>query len=391
MTTTKIEIEPAIISWVIEKIQEEEQSNSTIDTLNRWLSGEKIPTFNQVEDISKKLNIPFGYFFLKNPPKEKCEMIEYRTIKSSHIKEPSRNLIDTIDKMTEIQEWMRNYLMESAGDTLPFVAKYKDSFAEKNTMILDIRNTLSINKRWYNDTKNCIESFKYLRQKLETIGVIVMLSGIVEQNTRRKLDVREFRAFTLIDRYAPLIFINACDTDAGKLFSLLHEFVHIWLGENSFYNDQYESAENVSLIEKTCNAVTSELLVPNQDFIEIWDKWDIEINKKIEQIAKYFKCSQHVIARKALNCAYLTKQEYNDIIQELLNQFELWEKNKKDKQGSGGNFYNTMKTRLDSNFMNALSGSVKEGKTQYTDAYRLTNTNRKTFSKLVNEDGGSLW
>ena len=33
--------------------------------------------------------------------------------------------------------------------------------------------------------------------------------------------------FTLIDAYAPLIFINAADSESGRVFSLLHEFVHI--------------------------------------------------------------------------------------------------------------------------------------------------------------------
>ena len=37
----------------------------------------------------------------------------------------------------------------------------------------------------------------------------------------------EFRAFTLVDPYVPLIFINSCDTDNGKLFSLVHETAHI--------------------------------------------------------------------------------------------------------------------------------------------------------------------
>jgi len=63
------------------------------------------------------------------------------------------------------------------------------------------------------------------------------MNGVVRQNTHKKLNIKEFRAFTLIDDYAPLIFINSNDSQNGKLFSLLHEAVHIWLGISNFYND----------------------------------------------------------------------------------------------------------------------------------------------------------
>ncbi len=40
--------------------------------------------------------------------------------------------------------------------------------------------------------------------------------GVVGSNTRRKLDIEEFRGFMLYDEYAPLIFINANDSISGK-------------------------------------------------------------------------------------------------------------------------------------------------------------------------------
>ena len=36
----------------------------------------------------------------------------------------------------------------------------------------------------------------------------------------------------------------------------------------------------------------------------------------------------------------------------------------------------------------ALNSSIHEGTTQFTDAYRITNTNRKTFSGLVDRVRG---
>ena len=37
----------------------------------------------------------------------------------------------------------------------------------------------------------------------------------------------------------------------------------------------------------------------------------------------------------------------------------------------------------------ALARSASEGRTQYTEIYRLTNTNSKTFGRLLEEVGGA--
>lgn len=66
-------------------------------------------------------------------------------------------------------------------------------------------------------------SFKLIREKLEDCDVIVMMNGIIGANTHRPLELAEFRVFTIVDELAPLIFINANDSNNGRLFSLLHE------------------------------------------------------------------------------------------------------------------------------------------------------------------------
>ena len=57
-------------------------------------------------------------------------------------------------------------------------------------------------------------------------GLYLYDCGSVE-HTHRALSIDEFRAFAMVDEWAPLIFINSADTESAKLFSLVHEVAHI--------------------------------------------------------------------------------------------------------------------------------------------------------------------
>ena len=68
------------------------------------------------------------------------------------------------------------------------------------------------------------------------------------------------------------------------------------------------------------------------------------------------------------------------------------DKRRRDKEngGGGGDYYRTAATRIDRRFFLMLNNSVEEGKTLYTDAFRLTNTNRSTFAKLAHSQMGGV-
>ena len=137
MASVSVHVKPEIISWILRTVQFENIAGSAIELLHKWQTGEKTPTFNQVEDMSKKMNIPFGYFFLDKPPIEECAIVEYRTVDSAAIAEPSRNLIDTVDLMTDIQEWMVEYVTENGQEELGYVGS-----AARNSDIQDRKSVV---------------------------------------------------------------------------------------------------------------------------------------------------------------------------------------------------------------------------------------------------------
>lgn len=105
---------------------------------------------------------------------------------------------------------------------------------------------------------------------------------------------------------------------------------------------------------------------------------------KISSLADVFHCSKLVIARRALDLKFINQKTYTDIQSQTKTQFETSPPDSKPKF-KGGNFYKTLKSNWDKNFILALDYSTKEGKTPYLDAYRLTGFKSKTFQNLVEQ------
>lgn len=388
MPALNIDISKIMLDWIIQRVQHEHLADSVLALLSQWQAGITKPTFKKIEEVSRKTHIPFGYFFLNSPPEENISLVDFRTVDSEHMQNPSRNLIDTINAMQRVQDWMANYYQENGYDPLPYVGccNLKESH---EAIAEDIRSKLGITKEWFKLCKDSSDAFRFLRSRISALGILVMKNGIVGNNTSRKLNLNEFRAFTLINEYAPLIFINSNDTENGKLFSLLHELAHVWLGKNSLYNEPYASQENISRLEQICNAIAAEILAPDKLFIERWEAYHMHDLYTLEEISKYFRCSRFVIIRKALENGFISREEFARTLLVLQGEYQKWQQDKKKKSDGRGNFYKNLATRWDRTFINALDEMTRSGSTQYTEAYRLTGTQSSSFSKLIQEINNS--
>ena len=114
------------------------------------------------------------------------------------------------------------------------------------------------------------EFLRELTRSAEATGILVMRSGIVGGNTRRKLSVNEFRGFVISDDLAPLVFINGRDSKAAQIFTLVHELVHVWIDRSGISNPDPKDvpAELRNTVETFCNSVAAEVLVPHADFLK---------------------------------------------------------------------------------------------------------------------------
>jgi Zn-dependent peptidase ImmA (M78 family) len=206
-------------------------------------------------------------------------------------------------------------------------------------------------------------------------GIMVMCSGVVLNNNTRRLDPEEFRGFALSDSHAPLVFINGADTKAAQMFTLAHELAHIWLGQSAV-SDAQASLVPEHQVERWCNNVAAELLVPLAVLLQEYDR-SLNLRASLDRLARRFKVSTLVILRRIHDAGGLTREEFWREYETELKRLLAISKN------SGGNFYLTQAARVSKRFARALVMSTLEGQTLHRDAFRMLGFAKlDTFKKL---------
>ncbi len=226
----------------------------------------KYPTFKQLMEISRFLNVPFGMFFLERPPREDYFLMEFKEICNKVNGKLSKDLRDIILEMDYRKSWMSEFKQNNGFDKLDLVKGKKIYSVDEGVKVL--KEVLKIDYDIIKD-KNPKDVFKIVRERIESLGVLVMMNNFVGSNTHRVLDINEFRAFVLNDEYAPLIFLNSNDTYRGVILSLLHEFVYLLLDKN--IDDILVSYDDFTYEDGFVNFIVKEFL----NLIEI----DYSLNK----------------------------------------------------------------------------------------------------------------
>src|SRR6218665_3259941 len=153
---------------------------------------------------------PLGLLFLPEPPDEQVPIPDMRTIGDTGVARPSADLLDMIYLCQDRQEWYRAHALAHGFTPLDFAGSATtrnppDVVADhiRSLLNLDVGDRAAFSKRE--------EARRGLIERIEDLGVLVMVSGIVGASTRRVLRTEEFRGFALADPIAPLIFINGTD------------------------------------------------------------------------------------------------------------------------------------------------------------------------------------
>jgi len=376
----RVHVKPELIRWARERAgRSVEEYAVRFRKLDEWESGISQPTMKQLEAFAKATHVPFGYFFLPEPPVERLPIPDLRTRRNQEVRHPSPDLLDTIHAMQRRQAWLREDRLECESEPMDFVgsAHLAD---DADAIGREMRRLLGLSDGWAGHIRTWQEAVGELRRAIEQLGVMAVINGVVGNNTRRTLDVEEFRGFALSDAYAPLIFVNGADAKSAQMFTLAHELAHIWLGESAL-TDSGLMSEPSRDMESWCDRAAAEFLVPARELNALWRTVRDQASP-FEEIARSFKVSPIVAGRRAMDLRLVDRDSFFDFYREYIARERT-----QSPTGSGGDFYNNQNTRVGEMFATQVIRAAKGGRLSFREAYDLTGLRGGAFQEYAHRLG----
>ncbi|MBZ5638347.1 MAG: ImmA/IrrE family metallo-endopeptidase [Acidobacteriia bacterium] len=371
----RVEVKPELLRWARERAGFDlDALIQRFPRLPAWELREAQPTLKQLERFANATHTPVGFLFLPEPPVERVPIPDLRTVGNAHIEHPSPDLLDTVYICQQRQEWYRDFARSVGEKPVPFVGSV-DLAANVEEASASIRHALGFDVEERRQTPTWTDALRRFIEQADELGVLVMVSGVVGSNNRRKLDPEEFRGFALSDDLAPLVFINGADTKAAQMFTLAHELAHVWLGQSAL-SDVGPVSMPSHRVEDWCNRVAAELLVPLA-FLRDEYRGGAELRTEIERLARRFKVSTLVVLRRIHDAGGMTRDQLWEAYEVELERLRVI------PRGSGGDFYLTLGARASKRFARALVASTLEGRSSFTEAFRLLGFKKMaTFREL---------
>ncbi len=346
------DINPKILSWArktaelsVEKAAHKLQikdgmAASAVEKLLLYEDGVKVPSRSLLLKMSKTYRRPILTFYLDKPPIIGDRGEDFRTL-PDHMEEENAYVDTLIRDIKARQSLAREALIDvDEGFKVDFIGKCKVEHSIGH-ISQTLNEVLKFDRDEYRSQRTYGDAFRYLRNLAEDAGVFVILQGNLGSH-HTNISVAAFRGFALSDEIAPFLIINDRDAKSAWSFTLLHELVHLALGQTGVSGAYAEKQ-----IEKFCNDVASEILLPSSEFNK-FQPVDLNFENIKEEISNYAlttKVSNSHIAYRLYREGFIKKALWGQLSEFYLKKWSKKRKRKKEKmkQSSGGPSYYLVK------------------------------------------------
>jgi Zn-dependent peptidase ImmA (M78 family) len=306
-------VTPAVLKWARESagiaLEAAAQRLGIAPTkLSAAEDGSGMLTFPQIRKAAAVYKRPLAVFFLSEPPATELPVADFRRlpgVTGAPISTELRIELRRLSRKREIAAWLGDadrdwsYVGEITIDAAP------PAEVVGNELRKVFGYSEQVRRQWRDD----YQAFRWWRTIFENLGTLVFLS--------RRISVDEMRGFSIARAPFPLIALNRADSPRARIFTLLHEFTHVMLGESAMCDISEDDGMDARRrrIEVFCNAVAGETLVPRDELIATdpvrqhprGTRWaDVEL----QLIAAAFFVSIEVVLRRLLTLDLATIDEY---------------------------------------------------------------------------------
>jgi len=341
----------------------------------------KLPTRSLLVRMSKQYRKPLLTFYMEKPPRKGDRGEDFRTLPEGFLPEEDVYVDVLIRDIKARQSVLRETLVEEdEAEELQFIgsANIKQEISNIASMI---SQSLSFNLEDFRNFRSTDDAFKYLRTITEQVGVFVLLAGNLGSH-HSNIDTNIFRGFVLADKIAPFIVINDQDAKSAWSFTLLHEIVHLWLGQTGVSGSYAENK-----IEKFCNDVASEILLPTDDLREfITDGLDFNsLSQEISIFSQARNISSGLVSYRLLRQGSINKELWFKLsrhYKELWLSFKEKQRKKNNTQDGGPSYFVVRRNKLGNALINFAERMTYSGVLTTTKAGLLLGVKPLKVHKL---------
>ncbi len=375
-TSITTEVKPEVLKWL------RESSGWTFEEVSKRLSttvenacdieeGKRKPTLRQLKILSAVYKRPLASFFLDTPKESKPLPKDYRML-------PGKS--DVFDKKTvfalrrarSLQEISRELSSNIKYDVKTKLGKTKIS----DNPIVAAKKYRELFKLDENQKKfrNAYQLFSYLRDIMEDTNVIVF---------QISMPVEDARGFALTDEDPAIIVVNTKDSIEARIFSIMHEFGHVLLGETVIDMPEVSTATR-NKIETWCNKFSSALLLPKETAKEIFEKERPRLieTKTLDALSRRYKVSKAMLLVKMNELGYIPKSD----MKKVLARYKPKKTVKKDgAKSKGGSIPSDKKclSEMGNKFISLVANNFDKNYITYGDALNYLSIKSKNFEKVL--------
>ena len=361
------------------------RGEAAVDRLLALEVGAIEPTRPMIVKMMKKYRRPLLTFYMSAPPRKGDRGQDFRTLPDGY-SDAHNALVDALLRDVKARQGMVRATLvdEEEAEPLPFVGSARVSDGVP-TLVASIQNILGIDREDFREESSPHNAFGLLRERTELAGVFVLLiSNLGSHHTTIDLDY--FRGFTLADDIAPFIIINDQDARSAWSFTLLHELVHLWLGQTAI-----SGARSENKIERFCDDVAGEFLLPNDEI----DQFDIDdtagFQTTLNKISKYAD-SRNVSSSMVTYKLYRRGMIDRDMWARLSKTFrKLWLANRsrkrmvqREKKETGPNYFLVRQHRVGKALINFVDRMMASGAITTSKAGKVLGVKAQKVQTLVN-------
>ena len=359
------------------------QTASGAEKLGSYEAGDKAPSRSLLLRMSKVYRRSLLIFYLSEPPEIANRGEDYRTLSGET--DPAENaVLDALLRNVRArQEIVRAALIsEQDSEPLGFIGSYnvKKSPAKLAKIIID---SFSISLDVYRGTKSQMDAFGYLRSCIEETGIFTLLIGNLGSH-HSNLSTDIFRGFALSDTIAPFVVVNDRDAKSAWSMTLLHEVTHLWLGETGVSGGKIERK-----VEKFCEEVASEILLPESDLENIFDFSTLAEPAtaivSIDSLASSYKVSSRLVAYRLLKRKSISQDQYRQLASHFHERWQREREKQKEKykKNEGGpSYYVIRKHRVGQGLVNTSERLWRSGELSTTKAAAVLGVRALKIDKM---------